>query len=178
MISDSQFLGHNMGRPTLPIKSPKRLVNPRRRSVGRTGSASSATTLAAKGSAGAAGVAANIRVAVRVRPENSREQAGAYKNVINVVDEKMLIFDPKEDDEAFYFQGKKQGRRDLNKKENKDQKFAFDAVYSAGSSNEEIFEGTTKDLVDVIFEGYNCSVFAYGATGAGKTFTMLGAKVN
>jgi len=169
-----------MGRPTLPIKSPKRLVNPRRRSVGRTGSASSATALAARGSAagasGAAGVAANIRVAVRVRPENSREQAGAFRNVINVVDEKMLIFDPKEDEEVFYFQGKKQGRRDLNKKENKDQKFAFDSVYTAGSTNMEIFEGTTKDLVDVTFNGYNCSVFAYGATGAGKTFTMLGAK--
>ena len=156
-------------------------MNPRRRSVGRTGSASSATTLAARGSAagasGAAGVSANIRVAVRVRPENSREQAGAFRNVINVVDEKMLIFDPKEDEELFYFQGKKQGRRDLNKKENKDQKFAFDSVYTAGSTNMEIFEGTTKDLVDVTFNGYNCSVFAYGATGACKTFTMLGAKV-
>ena len=28
------------------------------------------------------------------RPENEREQAGAYRNVINVVDEQMLIFDP------------------------------------------------------------------------------------
>ena len=161
-----------MGRPTLPIKSPKRLGNPRRRSVGRTGSASSAAT------SGSAGVAANIRVAVRVRPENSREKAGAYNNVINVIDDKMLVFDPKEDEEVFYFQGKKEGRRDLNKKANKDQKFAFDSVYGPGSTNLEVFEGTTKDLVETIFNGYNCSVFAYGATGAGKTFTMLGAKVN
>jgi len=34
-----------------------------------------------------------------------------------------------------------------------------------------------QDLIDVIFQGYNCSVFAYGATGAGKTFTMLGSQV-
>jgi len=115
-------------------------------------------------------------VAVRVRPENSREKAGAYNNVINVIDDKMLVFDPKEDEEVFYFQGKKEGRRDLNKKANKDQKFAFDSVYGPGSTNLEVFEGTTKDLVETIFNGYNCSVFAYGATGAGKTFTMLGAK--
>jgi len=161
-----------MGRPTLPIKSPKRLGTARRRSAGgRPGSTSSAP------SASAAGVSANIRVAVRVRPENSREKAGHYKNVIKVVDEKMLVFDPKDEGEDdFYFQGKKQGRRDLNKKENKDQKFAYDSVFAPGSTNDQVFEGTTKDLVEVIFNGYNCSVFAYGATGAGKTFTMLGSK--
>ena len=97
-----------MGRPTLPIKSPKRLGNPRRRSAGgRAGSSSSAP-----GSSSAGGVSANIRVAVRVRPENSREKAGAYNNVINVVDDKMLIFDPKQEGENdFYFHGKKKGRR-------------------------------------------------------------------
>ena len=50
-------------------------------------------------------------------------------------------------------------------------------MYVPGSTNEQEFEGTTKDLVEVILDGYNCSVFAYGATGAGKTFTMLGSKV-
>ena len=33
-------------------------------------------------------------------------------------------------------------------------------------------------MVDVIFNGYNCSVFVYGATGAGKTHTMLGSSDN
>ena len=124
------------------------------------------------------GGSANIKVAVRVRPENEREKAGAYNNVINVVDDRMLIFDPKEEQDDFFYQGKKQGRRDLNKRENKDKKFAFDAVFAPGSSNQKVFEGTTKDLVETVFNGYNCSVFAYGATGAGKTFTMLGAKVS
>ena len=45
-----------------------------------------------------------------------------------------------------------------------------------GSTNEQVFEGTTKDLVEVILDGYNCSVFAYGATRAGKTFTIFGSK--
>ena len=37
---------------------------------------------------------------------------------------------------------------------------------------------TTKDLIDVIFSGFNCSVFVYGATGSGKTHTMLGKENN
>ena len=139
--------------------------------------APSSGSVAAVSASGSSGASANIKVGVRVRPENEREMAGAFNNVINVVDDKMLIFDPKEEQDDFFYQGKKQGRRDLNKRQNKDKKFAFDAVFAPGSTNQQVFEGTTKDLVDTVFNGYNCSVFAYGATGAGKTFTMLGAKV-
>ena len=136
-------------------------------------------------------MAANIKVAVRVRPENRREMAGNYANVVRpvpyapdrrlrrvrfydlsfkvrVIDDKMLVFDPKEEEEDFYYQGKKNNQRDLNKKQKKDQKFAFDAVYGPDSTNDQLYEGTTKDLVETIFNGYNCSVFAYGATGAGE----------
>ena len=117
------------------------------------------------------------QVAVRVRPENEREKAGAFSNVINVIDEKMLLFDPNEEEDPFFYHGKKQGRRDLNKRVRKNQNFAFDVVYNQASTNAQVFEGTTKDLVETVISGYNCSVFAYGATGAGKTFTMLGSKV-
>lgn len=37
-----------------------------------------------------------------------------------------------------------------------------------------MFEGTTKHLIDGVLEGMNATTFAYGATGAGKTHTMLG----
>ena len=169
-----------MGRaPTLPTKSPKRLQGSkpgRRRSATSTNSGPPAAAAAGSSSGG---VAANIRVAVRVRPENDRERAGAFNNVIQIIDDKMMVFDPKDGDgDDFFFHGKKQGRRDLNKKERKDKKFAFDAVFPPGCSNSQVFENTTKDLVETVFNGYNCSVFAYGATGAGKTFTMLGGKVS
>lgn len=100
------------------------------------------------------------------------------RNIIDVVGESMLVFDPKEDTGDFFFHGQKQQRRDLNKKANRDQKFAFDVVFGPESGNEDVYAGTTKDLVDVVFEGYNCSVFVYGATGAGKTHTMLGSVDN
>jgi kinesin family protein 18/19 len=37
-----------------------------------------------------------------------------------------------------------------------------------------VFESTTKDLLDSVLDGYNATVFAYGATGCGKTHTITG----
>ena len=65
-----------------------------------------------------------------------------YRNVIDVVDDTMLVFDPKESSDDFFFHGQRQQRRDLNKKVNRDQKFAFDTVYGPNSTNGDIFEGT------------------------------------
>ena len=41
-------------------------------------------------------------------------------------------------------------------------------------SQEEIYNLTTRSLVDGVLEGFNATVFSYGATGAGKTYTMIG----
>ena len=137
-----------MGRPTLPVKSPKRLQGAQgRRRSGILRSGSTGSSGSSSGSSSGGGVAANIKVAVRVRPENTRERAGHYGKVVSCIDERMLVFDPKEDED----QGKKQ-KRDLNKKQKKDQKFAFDAVYGPDSTNDQVFEGTTKSLVETIFE--------------------------
>jgi len=66
------------------------------------------------------GVSANIRVAVRVRPENERELGGTFRNVIEVIDDRMLVFDPENNGDDFFYHGKKVGRRDLNKKAARD----------------------------------------------------------
>ncbi|KAJ3025598.1 UNVERIFIED_CONTAM: Kinesin-like protein kif19 [Siphonaria sp. JEL0065] len=52
--------------------------------------------------------------------------------------------------------------------------YEFDNVFSETASQVNVFEGTTKGLVDFVLQGFNTTVFAYGATGAGKTYTMLG----
>lgn len=41
-----------------------------------------------------------------------------------------------------------------------------------------MYEGTTKNLAQDVLNGYNATVFAYGATGAGKTHTMVGTSLN
>merc|ERR1711971_897914 len=50
--------------------------------------------------------------------------------------------------------------------------FQFDAIWTPGTQ-EDVFEDC-RDLVQSAFDGYNVTIFAYGQTGAGKTFTMAG----
>ncbi|WKY14725.1 hypothetical protein Q1695_000335 [Nippostrongylus brasiliensis] len=57
-----------------------------------------------------------------------------------------------------------------------ERQFSFDAAFGPNSSQEDIHEATTSPLVDSVVAGYNATVFAYGATGSGKTFTMIGTK--
>ncbi|XP_076171198.1 kinesin-like protein KIF18A isoform X1 [Ptiloglossa arizonensis] len=117
----------------------------------------------------------SIQVIVRIRPQNQCELQSNCRAVIKVVDEKMLIFDPKEEENPFFYHGIAQKGRDLLKKQNKELQFIFDKVFDMSSNNDDVFKGSTKDLIISLLDGYNCSVFAYGATGAGKTHTMLGS---
>lgn len=52
--------------------------------------------------------------------------------------------------------------------------FTFDAVYNWDSKQIELFEETFRDLIDSVLNGFNGTIFAYGQTGTGKTFTMEG----
>ncbi|KFO89285.1 Kinesin-like KIF18A, partial [Buceros rhinoceros silvestris] len=116
----------------------------------------------------------HVKVVVRVRPESQKEKDGNFSKVVQVVDQHILVFDPKEEEVSF-FHGKRITHRDLNKRQKKDLKFVFDAVFAESSSQLEVFEHTTKSVIDGFLNGYNCTVLAYGATGAGKTYTMLGS---
>merc|ERR1712176_1087109 len=50
--------------------------------------------------------------------------------------------------------------------------FSFDAVFTPGTQ-EQVFEDC-RDLVQSAVDGYNVTMFAYGQTGAGKTYTTYG----
>uniref|UniRef100_A0A8D1T2H2 Kinesin-like protein n=1 Tax=Sus scrofa TaxID=9823 RepID=A0A8D1T2H2_PIG len=116
----------------------------------------------------------HMKVVVRVRPENMKERAAGFHKVVHVVDKHILVFDPKQEEISF-FHGKKTINRDITKRQNKDIKFVFDAVFNETSTQLEVFEHTTKPIIRSFLNGYNCTVLAYGATGAGKTHTMLGS---
>ncbi|KAM4016765.1 kinesin-like protein KIF18B [Anomaloglossus baeobatrachus] len=118
----------------------------------------------------------NVSVVVRVRPPNSREQDGNQNSVVQVVDHNILIFDPDEPDTSGVFSNLR--GHDGAKRKGKDLKFIFDRVFDEQSRQQDVFEHTTKQVLDGVLNGYNCSVFAYGATGAGKTHTMLGSEAD
>ncbi|XP_077419894.1 kinesin-like protein KIF18A [Vanacampus margaritifer] len=118
-------------------------------------------------------VCSHVKVVVRVRPTNEKEKSENVRNVVQVVDKHMLVFDPKEEDISC-FGSQRVRNRNINKKANKDLKFVFDHIFGENSTQDDVFENTTKGVLDGLMNGYNCTVFAYGATGAGKTHTMLG----
>ncbi|XP_031717460.1 kinesin-like protein KIF3C isoform X2 [Anarrhichthys ocellatus] len=53
--------------------------------------------------------------------------------------------------------------------------FTFDAVYDANSKQGDLYDESVRPLIDSVLAGFNGTIFAYGQTGTGKTYTMQGA---
>lgn len=53
-------------------------------------------------------------------------------------------------------------------------RFRFAHVFGTDSSQNSVFDVAAKDIVKGFMEGYNGTIFAYGQTGAGKTYTIQG----
>jgi kinesin family protein 3/17 len=52
--------------------------------------------------------------------------------------------------------------------------FIFTDIAGQKSNNQQCFEKICKNMCDAVLEGYNGVLMAYGQTGCGKTYTMLG----
>ena len=101
----------------------------------------------------------NILVAIRCRPLSKKEKEQNDTKTVHILDSNLIIIiDP---------------YATANKR-TKEKRYAFDHVFQENSGQEEIFMKTTMDLLEGVLSGFNATVFAYGPTGAGKTFTMMG----
>ncbi|XP_049864367.1 osmotic avoidance abnormal protein 3-like isoform X2 [Schistocerca gregaria] len=56
--------------------------------------------------------------------------------------------------------------------------FTFDGTYNFSSTTEQIYNEAAFPLVQDVLNGYNSTIFAYGQTGCGKSFTMQGSYDN
>lgn len=97
------------------------------------------------------------------------------RKVVNVVDEKMLIFDPMETNPLHQVQKSLFPRSTARAREHK---FSFDRLFDEDSTQDDVYFNTSQPLLDSVLEGYNATVFAYGATGCGKTHTITGTHEN
>jgi kinesin family protein 18/19 len=52
--------------------------------------------------------------------------------------------------------------------------YEFDKVFSEEATNQQVYESTARSLVPKVLDGMNCTIFAYGATGAGKILFGIG----
>ena len=110
----------------------------------------------------------NILVCVRCRPLSPSEKQLSSYETIKIMDKMVILTDPIEYN----------GPSAIFKNRNKDQTYAFDYAFDKFTTQKTVFEKSTKFLIDGVVNGYNATVFAYGATGAGKTYTMLGTETN
>jgi kinesin family protein 11 len=99
----------------------------------------------------------NVQVAVRCRPLNAEERRAAQPCVVQCETETKSI---------------KVNYGPVGKKIQK--AFAFDKVFGMYSTQEEVFDQIVRPIVDEALAGFNCTIFAYGQTGTGKTHTMEG----
>ncbi|EGV62403.1 kinesin-domain-containing protein, partial [Yamadazyma tenuis ATCC 10573] len=58
------------------------------------------------------------------------------------------------------------------------QNFTFDKVFDVSASQSDIYDYSIKDTVNDVLNGYNGTILAYGQTGAGKSYTMLGPSIS
>ena len=110
----------------------------------------------------------NILVCVRSRPLSYQEKQLSSYETIKIMDKMVILTDPIEYN----------GPSSIFKNRNKDQTYAFDYAFDKFTTQKTVFDKSTKFLIDGVVNGYNATVFAYGATGAGKTYTMLGTDSN
>eukprot|EP00668_Euglena_longa_P019820 GGOE01024634.1.p1 GENE.GGOE01024634.1~~GGOE01024634.1.p1 ORF type:complete len:1092 (+),score=202.55 GGOE01024634.1:64-3339(+) len=106
----------------------------------------------------------NVQVSVRVRPECLRETEDPRHRCVLQVCDNMVFVSAKVN--AAGAPGIVQRYQDKH--------FAFDRVYADNAATKEVFEGSVKDFVPGLLKGFSLTVFAYGATGSGKTYTMMG----
>ncbi|CAD8111257.1 unnamed protein product [Paramecium primaurelia] len=62
----------------------------------------------------------------------------------------------------------------LKKNRIKDTSYEFDLVFDQQADQKEVYEKSAEPLLDDLISGQNVTIFAYGATGSGKTHTMMG----
>ncbi|XP_021067631.1 kinesin-like protein KIF3A isoform X3 [Mus pahari] len=100
-----------------------------------------------------------VKVVVRCRPLNDREKSMCYRQAVSVDEMRGTITVHKTDSP------------------NEPPKtFTFDTVFGPESKQLDVYNLTARPIIDSVLEGYNGTIFAYGQTGTGKTFTMEGVR--
>ncbi|XP_063930392.1 osmotic avoidance abnormal protein 3 isoform X4 [Zophobas morio] len=102
-------------------------------------------------------MAENVKVIVRCRPMNKKEQDLNCQCVVKMKNCVVETWDPGEGPSF-------------------PKQFTFDSTYDQDSNTENIYNDICYPLVESVLEGYNATIFVYGQTGCGKSHTMEGCK--
>uniref|UniRef100_A0A3Q2Y5U3 Kinesin-like protein n=1 Tax=Hippocampus comes TaxID=109280 RepID=A0A3Q2Y5U3_HIPCM len=101
----------------------------------------------------------SVKVVVRCRPLNRKEESNGPSGEIVQMDLRLgqvILRNPR----ASHSEPQKT--------------FTFDAVYDGNSKQRDLYDESVRPLIDSVLAGFNGTIFAYGQTGTGKTYTMQG----
>ncbi|KAL6006919.1 Kinesin-like protein KIN-8A [Asimina triloba] len=108
-----------------------------------------------------------ILVFVRLRPMSKKEKEAGSRCCVRIVNRRDIYLTEFANENDYLRLKRVRGRH-----------FTFDASFPESTAQQEVYATTTSDLVESVLQGRNGTVFCYGATGAGKTYTMLGTVEN
>lgn len=106
----------------------------------------------------------NVKVVIRVRPPIRTDANAEHRNLIQIDPDKKVITLTKPPPSG------SNPPRDANVSKS----FQFDRVFDVNATQVELYKFVAFRTVDKVLQGYNGTVFAYGQTGTGKTYTMMG----
>ncbi|KAJ8623006.1 hypothetical protein MRB53_031535 [Persea americana] len=112
-------------------------------------------------------IGSRILVFVRLRPMAKKEKEAGSRCCVRIVNRRDVYLTEFATENDYLRLKRVRGRH-----------FTFDASFPDSTSQQEVYATTTADLIEAVLQGRNGSVFCYGATGAGKTYTMLGTVEN
>ncbi|VDM50604.1 unnamed protein product [Toxocara canis] len=98
-----------------------------------------------------------VKVIVRCRPLSQTEIASGYQSIVAMYPDRGVV-----------------ELKNPKALEEPPKSFTFDAIYDVNSKQIDLYDETFRELVDSVLNGFNGTIFAYGQTGTGKTFTMEG----
>ncbi|XP_043718362.1 kinesin-like protein KIN-8A isoform X2 [Telopea speciosissima] len=113
------------------------------------------------------GVGSRILVFVRLRPMAKKEKEAGSRCCVRIVNQRDIYLTEFASEMDYLRLKRLRGRH-----------FTFDASFPDSTTQQGVYSTTTAELVEAVLQGRNGSVFCYGATGAGKTYTMLGTVEN
>ena len=117
----------------------------------------------------------NLRVSIRVRPPLNREtQEGIPFRSIAIVSEDHKSISLAEYVGAEFSEIERQRQWIEEPSLFHLHRFTFDAIFDMDSLQEDVYNISAKQAVQSVLEGYNSTIFCYGQTGTGKTYTMEG----
>ncbi|XP_046857510.1 kinesin-II 95 kDa subunit-like [Xenia sp. Carnegie-2017] len=101
----------------------------------------------------------SVKVIIRCRPMNQKEVSEGFERVVELDIKRGHVL-----------------LKNLAKQGEPPKEFTFDAVYDWNSVQRDLYDESFRGLVESVLGGYNGTIFAYGQTGTGKTYTMEGVR--